>query len=157
MSDRTNIEDHSSNSSPFFSSLEGFDKKPTITVLHQLIRNGNAFLRVKGQREHVSIIGKALKPPKAVNGLGATKTTDRTLSKHVKILLSPASPNAYMRVALSCRYPHVEVLISRSTTLAELIDRLTQYWQLTNQAQSVRKTVAIGDRHRCPSFSVIQR
>ena len=48
----------------------GFDKKPTITVLHQLIRNGNAFLRVKGQREHVSIIGKALKPPKTVNGLG---------------------------------------------------------------------------------------
>ncbi|CAF1110061.1 unnamed protein product [Rotaria sordida] len=27
---------------------EGFDKKPTIFVLHQLIRNGNAFLRVKG-------------------------------------------------------------------------------------------------------------
>ena len=25
----------------------GFDKKPTISVLHQLIRNGNAFLRVK--------------------------------------------------------------------------------------------------------------
>jgi hypothetical protein len=48
----------------------GFDKKPTITVLHQLIRNGNAFLRVKGQREHVSIIGKALKPPKTSNTLG---------------------------------------------------------------------------------------
>lgn len=108
-----------------------------------MIRNGNAFLRVKGQREHVSIIGKALKPPKIVNGLGATKTTDRTLSKHVKILLSPASPNAYMRVALSCRYPHVEVLISRSTTLVELIDRLTQYWQLTNQAQSVRRDFRI--------------
>jgi hypothetical protein len=48
----------------------GFDKKPTISVLHQLIRNGNAFLRVKGQREHVSIIGKALKPPKTTNTLG---------------------------------------------------------------------------------------
>jgi hypothetical protein len=53
----------------FFSSI-GFDKKPAITVLHQLIRNGNAFLRVKGQREHVSIIGKALKPPKTTNALG---------------------------------------------------------------------------------------
>lgn len=39
-------------------------------MLHQLIRNGNAFLRVKGQREHVSIIGKALKPPKAANAIG---------------------------------------------------------------------------------------
>lgn len=48
----------------------GFDKKPAISVLHQLIRNGNAFLRVKGQREHVSIIGKALKPPKTGNTLG---------------------------------------------------------------------------------------
>lgn len=48
----------------------GFDKKPTISVLHQLIRNGSAFLRVKGQREHVSIIGKALKPPKTTNTLG---------------------------------------------------------------------------------------
>jgi len=119
-----------------FSKL-GFDKKPTISVLHQLIRNGNAFLRVKGQREHVSIIGKALKPPKTTNTLGSTKQTDRTLSKHVKILLNPSSPNAYMRVALSCRYPHVEVLLSRSTTLCELIDKLTLYWQLNNHAQSV--------------------
>ncbi|CAF4913334.1 unnamed protein product, partial [Rotaria socialis] len=47
-----------------------FDKKPTISVLHQLIRNGSAFLRAKGQREHVSIIGKALKPPKTSNTLG---------------------------------------------------------------------------------------
>ncbi|CAF4136831.1 unnamed protein product [Adineta steineri] len=116
-----------------------FDKKPTITVLHQLIRNGNAFIRVKGQREHVSIIGKALKPPKTSNTLGSTKQTDRTLSKHVKILLSPASSNAYMRVALSCRYPHVEVLLSRSTTIYELIDKLTQYWQLNNHAQCVNQ------------------
>jgi len=116
----------------------GFDKKPTITVLHQLIRNGSAFLRVKGQREHVSIIGKALKPPKTTNTLGSTKQTDRTLSKHVKILLSPASPNAYMRVALSCRYPHIEILISRTTTIPELIDKLTQYWQLNNHAQTVK-------------------
>jgi hypothetical protein len=42
-----------------------------------------------------------------------------------------------MRVALSCRYPHVEVLLSRTTTICELIDRLTQYWQLNNHAQSV--------------------
>ncbi|CAF0866233.1 unnamed protein product [Adineta steineri] len=116
-----------------------FDKKPAISVLHQLIRNGNAFLRVKGQREHVSIIGKALKPPKTANTLGSTKQTDRTLSKHVKVLLSPASPNAYMRVALSCRYPHVEVLLSRTTTISELIDKLTQYWQLNNHAQSLCK------------------
>ncbi|CAF0979180.1 unnamed protein product [Rotaria magnacalcarata] len=116
-----------------------FDKKPTISVLHQLIRNGSAFLRVKGQREHVSIIGKALKPPKTSNTLGTTKQSDRTLSKHIRILLSPASPNAYMRVALSCRYPHVEVLVSRTTTLYELIDRLTQYWQLNNHAQSLFK------------------
>ena len=47
----------------------GFDKKPAISILHQLIRNGSTFLRVKGQREHVSIIGKALKPPKAANAL----------------------------------------------------------------------------------------
>ncbi|UJR10374.1 hypothetical protein I4U23_014579 [Adineta vaga] len=116
-----------------------FDKKPTITVLHQLIRNGNAFLRVKGQREHVSIIGKALKPPKTVNTLGSSKQTDRTLSKHVKILLSPASSNAYMRVALSCRYPHVEILLSRSTTLHEFMDKLTQYWQLHNHALCLLK------------------
>ncbi|CAF0720324.1 unnamed protein product [Rotaria sordida] len=116
-----------------------FDKKPAISILHQLIRNGSAFLRVKGQREHVSIIGKALKPPKTTNTLGSTKQTDRTLSKHIKILLSPASPNAYMRVALSCRYPHVEVLLSRTTSLYELIDRLTQYWQLNNHAQSLFK------------------
>ncbi|CAF2380202.1 unnamed protein product [Rotaria sp. Silwood2] len=116
-----------------------FDKKPAISILHQLIRNGSAFLRVKGQREHVSIIGKALKPPKTANTIGSTKQTDRTLSKHIKILLSPASPNAYMRVALSCRYPHVEVLLSRTTTLHELIDRLTQYWQLNNHAQSLFK------------------
>ncbi|CAF4413368.1 unnamed protein product [Rotaria socialis] len=116
-----------------------FDKKPTISVLHQLIRNGSAFLRAKGQREHVSIIGKALKPPKTSNTLGTTKQSDRTLSKHIRILLSPASPNAYMRVALSCRYPHVEVLVSRTTTLYELIDRLTQYWQLNNHAQSLFK------------------
>ncbi|UJR35597.1 hypothetical protein I4U23_028348 [Adineta vaga] len=116
-----------------------FDKKPAISVLHQLIRNGNAFLRVKGQREHVSIIGKALKPPKTANTLGSTKQSDRTLSKHVKILLSPASPTAYMRVALSCRYPHVEVLLSRTTTINELIDKLTQYWQLNNHAQSLFK------------------
>ncbi len=69
--------------------------------------------------------------------LGSTKQTDRTLSKHVKILLNPASSNAYMRVALSCRYPHVEVLLSRSTTIYELIDKLTQYWQLSNHAQTV--------------------
>jgi hypothetical protein len=69
--------------------------------------------------------------------LGSTKQTDRTLSKHVKILLSPTSSNAYMRVALSCRYPHIEVLLSRSTTICELIDKLTQYWQLNNHAQSV--------------------
>jgi hypothetical protein len=69
--------------------------------------------------------------------LGSTKQTDRTLSKHVKILLSPMSSNAYMRVALSCRYPHIEVLLSRSTTICELIDKLTQYWQLNNHAQSV--------------------
>jgi hypothetical protein len=56
-------------SNSFFSYI-GFDKKPAISVLHQLIRNGNAFLRVKGQREHVSIIGKALKPPKTANTLG---------------------------------------------------------------------------------------
>ncbi|CAF5044276.1 unnamed protein product, partial [Rotaria socialis] len=68
-----------------------FDKKPTISVLHQLIRNGSAFLRAKGQREHVSIIGKALKPPKTSNALGTTKQSDRTLSKHIRILLSPAS------------------------------------------------------------------
>lgn len=123
--------------------------------MQQLIRNGNAFLRVKGQREHVSIIGKALKPPKTTNTLGmrrislseyrkdskiysgSTKQTDRTLSKHVKILLSPASPNAYMRVALSCRYPHIEILLSRSTTINELIEKLTQYWQLSTHAQSV--------------------
>ncbi|CAF0946078.1 unnamed protein product [Adineta steineri] len=116
-----------------------FDKKPAISVLHQLIRNGNAFLRVKGQREHVSIIGKALKPPKTANTLGSTKQTDRTLSKHVKVLLSPASSNAYMRVALSCRYPHVEVLLSRTTTISELIDKLTQYWQLNNHAQALCK------------------
>ncbi|CAF3540954.1 unnamed protein product [Rotaria sp. Silwood1] len=30
------------------SKVRCFDKKPTIFVLHQLIRNGNAFLRVKG-------------------------------------------------------------------------------------------------------------
>ena len=42
-----------------------------------------------------------------------------------------------MRVALSCRYPHVEVLLSRSTTIYELIDKLTQYWQLNNHAQTV--------------------
>jgi hypothetical protein len=42
-----------------------------------------------------------------------------------------------MRVALSCRYPHVEVLLSRSTTIGELTDKLTQYWQLNNHAQSV--------------------
>ncbi len=42
-----------------------------------------------------------------------------------------------MRVALACRYPHVEVLLSRTTTICELIDRLTQYWQLNNHAQSV--------------------
>ncbi len=42
-----------------------------------------------------------------------------------------------MRVALSCRYPHVEVLLSRTITIGELIDRLTQYWQLNNHAQSV--------------------
>ncbi|CAF3354613.1 unnamed protein product [Rotaria sp. Silwood1] len=116
-----------------------FDKKPAISILHQLIRNGSAFLRVKGQREHVSIIGKALKPPKTANTLGSTKQTDRTLSKHIKVLLSPSSPNAYMRVSLSCRYPHVEVLLSRTTTLYELIDRLTQYWQLNNHAQSLFK------------------
>lgn len=69
--------------------------------------------------------------------VGSTKQTDRTLSKHVKILLSPASPNAYMRVALSCRYPHIEVLLSRSTTISELIEKLTQYWQLNPHAQSV--------------------
>jgi hypothetical protein len=69
--------------------------------------------------------------------LGSTKQTDRTLSKHVKILLCPASPNAYMRVALSCRYPHVEVVLSRTTTINELIDRLNQYWQLNNHAHSV--------------------
>ena len=78
---------------------------------------------------------------------GATKQTDRTLSKHVKILLSPASSNAYMRVALSCRYPHVEVLLSRTTTVCELIDRLTQYWQLNNHGQSVR-SVPTGARVR---------
>ncbi|CAM4816236.1 unnamed protein product [Rotaria magnacalcarata] len=116
-----------------------FDKKPTISVLHHLIRNGNAFLRVKGQREHVSIIGKALKPPKTTNTIGSSKQTDRTLSKHVKILLSPLSANAYMRVGLSCRYPHVEILLSRSTTIYELIDKLTQYWQLNNHAQSLLK------------------
>ncbi|CAF2521056.1 unnamed protein product [Rotaria sp. Silwood2] len=116
-----------------------FDKKPTISVLHQLIRNGNAFLRVKGQREHVSIIGKALKPPKTANTLGSSKQTDRTLSKHVKILLSPLSSNAYMRVGLSCRYPHVEVLLSRSTTIYDFIDKLTQYWQLNNHAQTLFK------------------
>ncbi|CAF0889864.1 unnamed protein product [Rotaria sp. Silwood1] len=116
-----------------------FDKKPTISVLHQLIRNGNAFLRVKGQREHVSIIGKALKPPKTTNTIGSSKQTDRTLSKHVKILLSPLSANAYMRVGLSCRYPHVEVLLSRSTTIYDFIDKLTQYWQLNNHAQSLLK------------------
>lgn len=55
----------------------------------------------------------------------------------MKILLSPASPNAYMRVALSCRYPHIEVLLSRSTTISELIEKLTQYWQLGTHAQSV--------------------
>lgn len=55
----------------------------------------------------------------------------------MKILLSPSSPNAYMRVALSCRYPHIEVLLSRTTTISELIDKLTQYWQLNNHAQSV--------------------
>jgi len=54
----------------------GFDKKPAITVLHQLIRNGNAFLRIKGQREHVSIIGKALKPPKTTNTLGMKPTNE---------------------------------------------------------------------------------
>ena len=70
--------------------------------------------------------------------LGSTKQTDRTLSKHVKILLSPASPNAYMRVALSCRYPHIEILLSRSATICELIDKLTQYWQLNNHAQTVK-------------------
>ncbi|CAF1109270.1 unnamed protein product [Adineta ricciae] len=116
-----------------------FDKKPAISVLHQLIRNGNAFLRVKGQREHVSIIGKALKPPKTGNTLGSTKQSDRTLSKHVKVVLSPASPSAFMRVALSCRYPHVEVLLSRTTTINELIDKLTQYWQLNTHAQSLVK------------------
>lgn len=42
-----------------------------------------------------------------------------------------------MRVALSCRYPHVEVLLSRNTTISEFIDRLTQYWQLNHHAQSV--------------------
>ena len=42
-----------------------------------------------------------------------------------------------MRVALSCRYPHVEVLLSRTTTIFELIDKLNQYWQLNNHAQSV--------------------
>lgn len=42
-----------------------------------------------------------------------------------------------MRVALSCRYPHVEVLVSRTTTIYDLIDKLTQYWQLSNHAQSV--------------------
>ena len=68
---------------------------------------------------------------------GSTKQTDRTVSKHIKILLSPSSANAYMRVALSCRYPHVELLLARTTTICELIDRLTQYWQLNNHAQSV--------------------
>ena len=73
---------------------------------------------------------------------GSSKQTDRTLSKHVKILLSPASSNAYMRVALSCRYPHVEVLLSRSATLHELIDKLTQYWQLHNHAQCVSNDIS---------------
>ncbi|CAF1234506.1 unnamed protein product [Rotaria sp. Silwood1] len=34
--------------SKLYTFTEGFDKKPTIFVLHQLIRNGNAYLRVKG-------------------------------------------------------------------------------------------------------------
>ncbi len=72
-----------------------------------------------------------------MNDLGSSKQTDRTLSKHIKISLSPSSANAYMRVGLSCRYPHVEVLLSRSTTIYELIDKLTQYWQLSSHAQSV--------------------
>ena len=52
-------------------------------------------------------------------------------------MLSPASPSAYMRVSLSCRYPHVEVLLLRTTTVYELIDRLTQHWQLNNHIQFV--------------------
>ena len=90
--------------------------------------------------------------------LGSTKQTDRTLSKHVKILLSPASPNAYMRVALSCRYPHIEVLLSRSTTISELIEKLTQYWQLNPHAQSVGfslKTNSIQER-RISSFQLLR-
>ncbi|CAF4551840.1 unnamed protein product [Rotaria sp. Silwood2] len=93
-----------------------FDKKPPIFVLDQLIRNGNAFLHVKGSQEHVSIISKPLKPPKIMNTIGSTKQTNRTLSKHVKILLNPLSANVYMRVGLSCRYRHVGILLSCSTT-----------------------------------------
>ncbi|CAF1030696.1 unnamed protein product [Rotaria sordida] len=66
--------------------VQCFDKKPTIFVLHQLIRNGSS------------------------------KQTNRTLSKHVQILLSPLSANAYMLVGLSCRYRHVGILLSCSTT-----------------------------------------
>ena len=84
---------------------------------------------------------------------GSTKQTDRTLSKHVKILLSPASPNAYMRVALSCRYPHIEVLLSRSTTINELIEKLTQYWQLSTHAQSVSVFSKKKRREKCVCFS----
>lgn len=54
-------------------------------------------------------------------------------------MLSPASANAYMRVALSCRYPHVEVLLTRTATIFELIDKLTHYWQLTSHAQTVNE------------------
>ncbi|CAF0807539.1 unnamed protein product [Didymodactylos carnosus] len=118
---------------------DGFDKKPTIMVLHQLIRNGNAFLRVKGHREHVSIIGKALKPPKASTAISSTKQSDRPLPNHVKVLLSPANSFAYMRVGLAMRHPHVEMTLSQTTTIFELSDKLTQYWQLNTQAASLFK------------------
>lgn len=48
-----------------------------------------------------------------------------------------------MRVGLSCRYPHVEILLSRSTTIYELIDKLNQYWQLNTYAQSVNTMFCI--------------
>ena len=41
------------------------------------------------------------------------------------------------RQANSCVLVHCACGVSRSTTIYELIDKLTQYWQLNNHAQTV--------------------
>lgn len=91
----------------------GFDKKPAITVLHQLIRNGNAFLRIKGQREHVSIIGKALKPPKTTNTLGM-KSTNKIYVNYLKCFFEVQQNKpigCYQNISRLCSVLHRQMLI----------------------------------------------